>query len=119
MTDKERIQIIKKGDFHEAYDHIVDMSWWSDSGLVNDKERRRMLHEDFVAYVDIVCGQSLSKRNPLTGARKELGHSEKLNIIWRLRTELARQLKRVENKDYESTFKITTPMAALQSKEIG
>jgi hypothetical protein len=90
FTNKDRITLIKNKEYKNAYIHMVDMGWWSDTDLTSDTDRELFLYRDFFEYYNLLT---------ITGV---CGLSEDVYIIInKLKNQLDKELFKVENHIYE------------------
>lgn len=80
----------------QLYDNLVDMAWWSDEKLTNDRERENFLYEAFFQYYSAIMNDEV--REIQESLNKDRDRLWLINIC---KMQLDKELRRVENKDYE------------------
>jgi hypothetical protein len=82
----------------QLYDNLVDMAWWSDTKTTGDGERENFLYEAFFQYYNVIMNGEVRETEEDTNMSKDRA---RLLLINRCKMQLDKELRRVENKDYE------------------
>jgi hypothetical protein len=81
----------------KLYENLVDMAWWSDTKTTNDLERERFLYEAFISYYNVIINGEVKETEEVESQKDRA----RLLLINRCKLQLEKELRRVENKDYE------------------
>jgi hypothetical protein len=80
----------------KLYENLVDMAWWSNNSTTNDIERERFLYEAFMGYYSVIMNDEVREIEESLNKDKD-----RLWLINICKIQLDKELRRVENKDYE------------------
>lgn len=82
--------ILRRKQYEEAFHTLTNRNWWDNDAVVNDDERFKFLYETFFEYYDLLRIEEI----------KEIKTEEHPRIIYALREQLEKELKKVKERIY-------------------